>query len=107
MIVSGVAHPALAPVAPDELGAGQRRISSVVRGLELGAERGETGKQCKSSSGSLSRRTVNCFLEAPCKDQRAHFSRSFLPTGVVTRPGAWEVRPDNSSLTCGLRDLLQ
>lgn len=42
MIVSGVAHPALAPVAPDELGAGQRRISSVVRGLEVGAERGET-----------------------------------------------------------------
>lgn len=49
---------------------------------------------------------MDCFLEAPPKEQRADFFVSFLPIGVTFR-STRQVKPDNSNHSCGLRNLLQ
>lgn len=78
-------------------------------GLRAGTgwgKRGETEKQPWELICYLSGRIIDCFLEAPCKEQRSDFSVSFLLVGV-TFPSTRQVKPGNSSHSCGLRNLLQ
>jgi len=109
MITSGIIHPALDSCGSRCAGSGSAKSFQCGSGAGavVGGRGEKQGNGCQSSSVySSRRRKINCFLEAPCKEQRSGFSRTFPPGSIVTHLSPWEVNPDSSSLTGGLRHLL-